>query len=452
MFADDIKADSSDEALALTCFPRASDLRKEALSGECDKQRVVCAVLSERHYNLGVVFGSEVQAIFDVGADWDRARALILNYLREIKKSPKPKVFWDPPVTTVQSPTPSSSTPLLNVVRATFTTAAAAVTPHRAITEGGFVTPTVISSSSVGTAATSVTLVSSVASTASTTSSTLAASSMTTSSSACTATTSAACSPPSATLSKKGLTVPKAFKARSEKRTSSSLFSRSERWDLERVNLLLEQLSSCSPPHRDVRVLSFVKKHADKEGFLRVEYRPAQTSPLGRVFSGVGFQVCTKETRSYCSARFYVEDDLVNAFPTIMRQVFHEAGLNTPFLDEYVDQREKIFKVLGEESSLDRSCIKKLFIISLHGGNYRSVTRTHLPFLQKFQEELRSRTTSLLQDPRFADIKALAGTSKNVLGRAVSLISQQNERKIMQAKTTFTERFLRVGSDCLMDI
>ena len=101
---------------------------------------------------------------------------------------------------------------------------------------------------------------------------------------------------------------------------------------------------------------------------MLVEYRPAETSPFGRVYSGgIGFQNCQKETRSYCSAGFYVEDDLVNAFQTIMRQVFNKAGLKTPFLGEYVDNRERVLQVLGTESSLDRGRIKELFLISMHG-------------------------------------------------------------------------------------
>ena len=58
---------------------------------------------------------------------------------------------------------------------------------------------------------------------------------------------------------------------------------------------------------------------------------------------------------AYCSARFYVEDDLVNAFPTIMRQVFNQSGLSlkTPFLDQYVEDRDQLFKDLCT-SSLDR--------------------------------------------------------------------------------------------------
>jgi hypothetical protein len=141
-----IKADSSDEALTSACFPRPSDVTNEALAGERGKRRVVCAVLSKAHYDLGVVFGSEIEASFGVGVEWDRAKGRILNYLR---------------------------------------------------------------------------------------------------------------------------------------------------------------------------VLSFVKAHADKDGFLLVEYRHAQGSPGGRVYSGgIGYQACTKETRAFCSARFYVEDDIVNAFPS----------------------------------------------------------------------------------------------------------------------------------------
>ena len=114
--ADMVKADSSDEDLARACFPRTSDVREQALVGACRKQRVVCAVLSKEHYDLGVVFGSEIETFFAFGAEWDRASALILNYLLEIKKSPKPKVFWTPSATSVQTPSPS--TPVLCAVRA----------------------------------------------------------------------------------------------------------------------------------------------------------------------------------------------------------------------------------------------------------------------------------------------------------------------------------------------
>ena len=49
--------------------------------------------------------------------------------------------------------------------------------------------------------------------------------------------------------------------------------------------------------------------------------------------------------------------------------------------------------------------------------------------------------------PEYAEIKALADKQNNPLGSAVGLVSQLNESKIMAAKTSFTERTLRVATD-----
>ena len=57
------------------CFP-----------GECEKRRVVCAVLSRtpsQHFDLGVVRTSRgVKAVFEFGEDWDRALKLILEFIK----------------------------------------------------------------------------------------------------------------------------------------------------------------------------------------------------------------------------------------------------------------------------------------------------------------------------------------------------------------------------------
>ena len=49
--------------------------------------------------------------------------------------------------------------------------------------------------------------------------------------------------------------------------------------------------------------------------------------------------------------------------------------------------------------------------------------------------------------PCYADIKALVQQGTNPLGSAIALICQLNENKIMKAKTSFTERFLRFATD-----
>ena len=126
--------------------------------------------------------------------------------------------------------------------------------------------------------------------------------------------------------------------------------------------------------------------------------------------SGAG--VHTKATRFFCSARFYVEDDLVNAFPTIMSQVFKRAGLKTPFLDDYVTKREELFRILGSPA-LTRDALKSLFLTVATIGARRGAS---------FRFQSSSRVS--------CRIKVLADKQNNPLGSAVGLVSQLNESKI----------------------
>jgi len=110
-------------------------------------------------------------------------------------------------------------------------------------------------------------------------------------------------------------------------------------------------------------------------------------------------------------------------------------------------RREELFQEL-RSPTLDRDALKGLFLLSLHGGNYRKVDECIVPFLEQFQSELRSCTRVLLASPRYADFKARVANHRNPLGSAIGLIAQLNESKVMAAKTAFTEeRKLHVATD-----
>jgi len=72
--------------------------------GECDKSRVVCAVLHKNHFDLGVLRTSgSVQAVFQVGKEWDDARRLLLSFIKSRSPPPEPKredlgPRWVPPI------------------------------------------------------------------------------------------------------------------------------------------------------------------------------------------------------------------------------------------------------------------------------------------------------------------------------------------------------------------
>jgi hypothetical protein len=53
------------------------------IAGERDKTRMVCAILHKEHYDLGVLHTAQgVQAVFQVGAEWDNAIRLILRFIK----------------------------------------------------------------------------------------------------------------------------------------------------------------------------------------------------------------------------------------------------------------------------------------------------------------------------------------------------------------------------------
>ena len=74
-----------------------------SVPGECDKSRVICAVLHKNHFNLGVLRTSgSVQAVFQVGKEWDDALQRLLSFIKSRSPPPEPKredlgPRWVPP-------------------------------------------------------------------------------------------------------------------------------------------------------------------------------------------------------------------------------------------------------------------------------------------------------------------------------------------------------------------
>ena len=71
-----ISRDTADEVLDKA-------VQYAAAAGERDKTRMVCAILHKKHYDLGVVHTAQgIQAVFQVGEEWDSAIRLILRFIK----------------------------------------------------------------------------------------------------------------------------------------------------------------------------------------------------------------------------------------------------------------------------------------------------------------------------------------------------------------------------------
>src|SRR6185437_6794639 len=220
-----------------------------------------------------------------------------------------------------------------------------------------------------------------------------------------------------------------------------------EQWDLP----LVERLLSSSGLHSmDRRVLLHVQRHATAAGRLDVKYCYARGCSEGRVYSkGIGYQALTRETRGFLSSRFYAEDDMVNSFPTILCQIFRNAGLSTRYLKAYVETRDQVF----EDSitpSLKRDGLKRLFLASLHLGDYLPLNdHIPIPFLSSFQAEVKANAASLLTKPEYEVMweRAKSQSKKRPMSSIIAWICQREESRIMKAKTAFTERYFKVSTN-----
>jgi len=190
-----------------------------------------------------------------------------------------------------------------------------------------------------------------------------------------------------------------------------------------------------NPRHPDYQFLRHVRTNADRDGFLAVPYHYSQGTWFGRAFTSVGFQRVTKATRYMCSGKYYVEDDMVNSFPTILAQILHAIGQRTPVLDRYVSHREEVFAEIAASNPMPRAEMKKLFLASLHQGNYQNHTRgAFIPFLHHFSTELKRCSSVLLKRPEFKELVALAQTKKQsfAVGTLVGWVCQTSSQDRVQ--------------------
>ena len=104
-----------------------------------------------------------------------------------------------------------------------------------------------------------------------------------------------------------------------------------------------------------------------------------------------------------------------------------------------------------------RKQIKDLFLTILMLGDYiHRNDNIPVTFLSNLQIEMKTNARALLRIPEYAQLHTLAklqtpkkrkGKQTNPLATMLSYICQQEESKIMHAKTVFTERFRRVATN-----
>lgn len=130
----------------------------------------------------------------------------------------------------------------------------------------------------------------------------------------------------------------------------------------------------------------FIKyvENLDSDDFLNVKMQRG-TYAWGRVNARKGLSLANMERkkRHTIAGKYFVDVDMDNCQPKILKQVCDAAKIDCPCLSYYVDNRADVLSEIIHTYSVDRESAKNYFIQKLFGGNF---SRWELKWGPKFKK------------------------------------------------------------------
>lgn len=242
---------------------------------------------------------------------------------------------------------------------------------------------------------------------------------------------------------------------------ATDAFSCKQFWHHETVKRLLGDLP---PAHHDVPYLHLVNGLLDMDGYMRVDYKPNTSTPLGRAYGAPSYQNVTRLTRDICSREKYHDVDIVNCAPTLLLHVFNVHSLHSPFLTRLVQERDQTLDDISAFPVFagDREKVKTAVIVTLFNGDYDYKSQfVPVAFLSSLKSEIVSNLTLLSQTSTYwgnlfdkskqnANVgntlfprSDLSGCDllrhDNVIGRFGAAVFQMLENKILRVLKSYCE-------------
>ena len=217
---------------------------------------------------------------------------------------------------------------------------------------------------------------------------------------------------------------------------------------LIKSNLLLEYDAPEDWDWRDKTItneadhLTKIRAAAGRTGVLNVTYARSGTHGIGRFYpkKSISLGAIRRQLRHTLAKDDYVDIDIVNAHPVMLVQLCEANGIMCANLKDYVNNREKYFKMIADEYGVsERDQQKNLFIRLLYFGKFEKWAAANLLVDAKINDAI-----LLLQNEMKRIGEWLVGKHPllkktlcsvkdcNVLGRITSYVLQEHERRILE--------------------
>lgn len=181
--------------------------------------------------------------------------------------------------------------------------------------------------------------------------------------------------------------------------------------------------------------LLMLKKQV-KNGKLKVSYKKPKYG-LGRVYPSKSLSLCSirREIRHTLAFGKYIDIDIANCHPELLKQICDNNKIKTRYLKQYVENREVILEQTQTHYNCTRDEAKTLFIILAYYGaidTWKKTDKEPFDFIIDYQNELKVIGSKIIEaNPQLIAI-VKKEQKKNPTGSAVSIFLQEKERLILE--------------------
>ena len=219
-----------------------------------------------------------------------------------------------------------------------------------------------------------------------------------------------------------------------------------EYFDQHKLNHILKRKKKYKKKMRDScfednhNPFAIMEKYLKKSRKGRIEVEYKQNNGVGRFFAvkSLSMQSLPREIRHTIGNK-YVDVDVVNAHPVILSHLCKKRGIETKYLDRYIDNRDGLLS----ELNVDRETGKTAVLSFLNGGSKDYENLNHKPkWIKKMKKEIGKIHDKFAEDSDFkTHVKKLEDNKDkdtyNAKGSYMNILLCHFENTILQCMYEF---------------
>lgn len=124
-------------------------------------------------------------------------------------------------------------------------------------------------------------------------------------------------------------------------------------------------------------------------GHIEVEYyRSIKGRGRWLPTGSMSLATMTRSVRHIISNEYYVDIDCVNCHPTLLKHLAASVKVAVPLIDEYVKDRDKVFKLVMGDLGIDKEAAKARILAVMNGGAYCDQQYKKCAWMHAFHAEM----------------------------------------------------------------